>query len=53
MRDRTERGIEKERVTLYLPVLLYTRVRHRAIDLGKTISKYVSDLMERDMGEGE
>ena len=41
---------DKERFTIYIPVDIIKQIRQRALDQGKTLSKYISDLVT---GDGE
>ena len=49
MLDRIEKG-EKQKLTLWMGVDVVKLIQQRALDQGKTLSKYISDLVT---GEGE
>ena len=52
MLDRIDKDIDskdKTMVTLYLPTIMATKIRQRSAELGKTQSKYISDLVESDI----
>ena len=48
MKQRLPKG-EKERLVAYLPVDVIKRVQGRALELGKTISLYMADLIDADL----
>ena len=37
---------EKERLTIYLPAELVKRIKVAALEQGKTLSKYIADIVE-------
>lgn len=41
---------DKERFTIYLPLDIIKIIKQRSLDQGKTLSKYVADLV---IGEGQ
>ena len=53
MKKQSEGESGKTRVAVYFPTELYKRMRHRAIDDGKTASAFIVDAVEQYLKAAE